>query len=112
LFIRAVFGFCYKTTEINKKGMIAMQDILGIMKDILNFILHPTGWVFCSGLFFWFIVKKSKPAKTAFYLKCYCILMMPLAIQTLIKAMSYVSYVWGDAKGNTILFFLIMICIE
>ena len=68
--------------------------------------LHPIAWIFYSGTFFWIVIKIFKPAKVIFYLKCYCIFMMPLAIEALVRSMMYVNDIWSDDKGDIILIFL------
>jgi len=61
------------------------------MNNIMQLFLHPVGWIFCSCVFFW-IIKKTEPAKTVLCLKLYCILMMPLAIEALIRIKNYLSF--------------------
>ena len=60
-----------------------------------------------SGVFFYYAIKYLEPVKTVLYLKCYCILMMSLSIEALIRGMIYARVIWGDWEGNIILFFLI-----
>jgi hypothetical protein len=58
-----------------------------IIQDFLYFGFHPIAWIFYSGLFFNFITKKFELAKTVLCLNCYCIFMMPFAIEALIRGM-------------------------
>ena len=77
-----------------------------IMQDFLYLSLHPIALIFYSAVLFLFVMKKKEPAKTLFCLKCYCIFMMPLAIEALIRSMIYVRDIWGT--DSYLVFFLIV----
>ena len=79
-----------------------------LLKAFLFLSIQPVAWIIYSCLFFWFITEKSEPIKTVLYLKCYCILMMPLAIEALIRSMIYVRDIWGNQEGSVVLIFLIV----
>ena len=78
----------------------------------MQILLHPIFWIIYSVMFFRFIIKglDLSPTKTVFFLKCYCILMMPLAIEALIRSMAYVSSTWS-AQGEKIIFFFLIVSI-
>jgi len=82
------------------------------MKYFLDNLLYlgqtPAGWILYSGVFFWFITRKLEISKIILYLKYYCIIMMPLAIEALIRSMIYVQGLWGIKETSIIFLFLVI----
>jgi hypothetical protein len=83
-------------------------NIMDIIRIFYLLSLTPGGLVFYSGMFFWFVVEKLTPARTMLFLKCYCMLVMLLAIEALQRSRIYVRVIWGTKEENVILFFLIV----
>ena len=62
-----------------------------------------------SALFFYHAIIKLDSRKTVFFLKCYCVFMMPLTIEALIRIMTYVRDLWSYNKdGDAVFLFLIL----
>jgi len=80
-------------------GRIIVQILTALSLSFFHLVL--------SCLFFWHIIKKSEPVRTVFYLKYYSILMMPLAVEALIRSMFFVSSIYGSQEENIIFYFLI-----
>ena len=83
----------------------------GLLKVLLFLIINPVTWIIHSCVFLLFIVKKSESVKTVFYLKCYCIFMMPLAIEALIRSMIYMKDIHGILDGYVVSFLIVSIFI-
>ena len=79
----------------------------------MQILIHPIFWIIYSVMFFRFIIKglDLSPTKTVFCLKCYCILMMPLAIEALIRSLVYVHDLWGYLEAYHVFFLIVSILI-
>lgn len=69
-------------------------------------LLNPLYFIVFSCMFFWFIIKKQKPTRTILYLKCYCIFIMPFAIEALVRCIVYIHDIWGNIDWHLILFLI------
>ena len=78
---------------------------------LIILFLTPIGWIFFSGVFFQFTIKNLETDETIFFLKCYCIFMMLLAIEALIRSMIYVHIIWGYLDGYLVSFLIISILV-
>ena len=93
-----IFSVCY---SFNKAAVISNK--LYERRKCMEILLY----VPLSALFFYHVIIKLDSRKTVFILKCYCVFMMPLAIEALIRIMTYVRDIWSYYKdGDTVFLFL------
>ena len=81
------------------------------MQILLRFLLNPIAWIPYSAVFFYFSSKIKNPVKIKLCLKCYCILMMPLAIEALIRSIIYVRNIWGYLEAYHVSFLIVSILV-
>ena len=81
------------------------------MQILLRFLLNPLAWVSYSAVFFYFSLLKIKdPVKIILCLKCHCILMMPLAIEAIIRSL-YIRDMWGYLEAYHVSFLILSILV-
>jgi len=81
---------------------------MDIIQEFINLGFHPIAWIFYSGVFFYFIIRNSEPIKTRLYLKYYCIFMMLLAVEALIRGMAYMFSIGADLLVVILISYLIV----
>jgi|GEM_PF-2721631 len=80
----------------------------------IDVCLHPIAWVLYSWSFFCHIITKSEPTKTSLFFKYYCIFMISLAIEALVRIIIYVHderNIWGNQEVILFIFLIVSILV-